>query len=239
MNYGKSFNKGINNRFEFSREVKTLFMLKKNGYYCFMFRGWKNFNTGEFNDKLYLLNSKGIKALNESKDPQYYWDRMDKVIAMVRSPLDQYTAFQKIISNEIKKIGGTGTIHGCIIDISFSNHIYVNPIDLMVTPYYASDMINKTIYATTRALLKAHEPYLLPNYDNLVQKSESNLPVLSSKQKGAKKIKYLDTDIYKASREIKKMQNVYKKVLSYWPEGINLEDSPAISLETNALVKAK
>ena len=44
------------------------------------------------------------------------------------------------ISKVIKSIGGDGSIHGCIVDIDYYNHIYINPVDGKITPYFAYDM---------------------------------------------------------------------------------------------------
>ena len=57
---------------------------------------------------------------------------MDSEIKRIKSPLDKYSAFQEKIAAEIRKIGGNGHIHGCIIDIDWENHIYVNPVDLKI-----------------------------------------------------------------------------------------------------------
>lgn len=234
----ENFNKAIHNNVgEFKRDVDALYMLKKNGYYCFIFRGWKNYKTGKFNDKLYILNSKGPKTLTESNNPKYYWDRMDKVISIIQEPLSKYTTFQKIIANEIRKIGGEGIIHGCIIDIDFFNHIYVNPVDLTVTPYWARDMIDKVIYPSVKALLQDKTPMLYLNYETQIKKDKNSLTKISAEQQNKKTIRYLSTDIYKASREIKKMQKLYKKVLSYWPENIDYDKTKKISLKTSHLIK--
>ena len=68
---------------------------------------------------------------------------MDKVVSIVKNPLAPYLEIQKGIAERIAMIGGRGKIHGCIIDIDWFNHIFVNPCDLKITPYWASDMIYK------------------------------------------------------------------------------------------------
>ena len=47
---------------------------------------------------------------------------------------------QKNISRIIQQLGGSGKIHGCIIDIDFFNHIYVNPSNGTVRAYCAEDI---------------------------------------------------------------------------------------------------
>ena len=62
-------------------------------------------------------------------------------------------SINKIFSNEIKN-WRSGRIHGCIIDIDFYNHVYVNPVNMKVTGYYALDIINKKVYGNIPELLK-------------------------------------------------------------------------------------
>lgn len=145
---------------------------------------------------------------------------MDKVIHSLKTPLDKYTSVQKKISDEIKKIGGLGDIHGCIIDIDFLNHIYVNPIDLKITPYFALDIIKKRVYTSIPVLLEQKCPELYVNYTNQLQDNSESLPSLSQITQLDKEtsIMYLDTDIYRASREISKMQKINVNVLTLWNE---------------------
>ena len=70
---------------------------------------------------------------------------------------------------KLEKIGGRGWIHGCIIDIDYYNHVYVNPVDMTVRSYWASDIINKLVYPTVPALLKAECPELYANYLKLIE----------------------------------------------------------------------
>ena len=139
------FYRGKNILMNFNREVNVLYMLKKQGYYCFIHKS--------INGKFAIMNGGAIKNLN-IRDIQYYYDNMDAVISLIKKPLNKYTKIQECIAKEIMKIGGCGYIHGCIIDIDFFNHVYVNPIDLKVTGYWASDIINKIIYPDIPSLLK-------------------------------------------------------------------------------------
>ena len=47
----------------------------------------------------------------------------------MKAAFTPYRNALKTISKEIRAFGGNGNIHGCIIDIDFFNHIYVNPFD--------------------------------------------------------------------------------------------------------------
>lgn len=206
------FYKGKNIQMSFYRDINILYMLKKNGYYCFISKS----KSGSLN----ILNGGALKRLQE-KDVNYYYQHMQEVISYIKSPLNKYTEIQKTLSSQIKKIGGTGKIHGCIIDIDWYNHIYVNPVDLTITAYWASDIINKNIYNDIQSLLKEQCPEIYSNYLKLIKENKNSLLVLQENNKqelGILPQKYLNTDIYMVSREIKKMQKLELNILSSWYE---------------------
>ena len=195
---------------QFARDVHILYMLKKNGYYCFIHESPKG--------KLAILNGGVLKNLNIN-NISYYYDRMDDVVVYIKKPLDKFTSVQKKIANEIKAIGGSGTIHGAIIDIDFHNHIYVNPYDLTIVGYWASDMIDKKVFPSIPKLLENNCPSLYNNYlKRLNGKVETELVIISDSKQGKAIRTYLGTDIYRASREIKKMQKLGSNILSEWYE---------------------
>lgn len=209
-----NFYRGKNIMMQFTWDVNTLYMLKKNSYYCFIHEA--------LGKQLTILNGGKMKKLDVS-DITYYYDGMDTMIEYIKTPLDKFTAIQKQISNEIKAIGGSGTIHGAIIDINFYNHIYVNPYDLSITGYYALDMIHKEVFSSIPELLKAKCPSLYPNYIKYL--NEKVKSVFAIDGDGKQELDtlsnvYLDTDIYKASREIKKMQKLSSNILSVWYESV-------------------
>ena len=142
---------------------------------------------------------------------------MVKEIAFIKKPLDKYASLQQKIADQVKLIGGYGRIHGCIIDIDFYNHIYVNPFDLTITGYFAFDMISKYVYKNVPSLLKKECPNLYEKYNKLLEnKSENALVIADNTELDLKPEYYPDTDIYRASREIRKMQKVNKGILTTW-----------------------
>lgn len=204
------FYRGINIQMTFQRNVNVLYMLKRNGYYCFIHKS----KSGS----LTILNGGVMKKIGV-QEIQYYYDHMDAMIATIKKPLDKFNSFQKHIANIVKRIGGDGTIHGCIIDIDVNNHIYVNPFDLSTTGYWASDMINKIVYPSIPDLLKEKCPVLFGEYVKLIDDNSENALVLKQQIKTSWSPQlYLDTNIYKASREIRKMQRLNSNVLTTWYE---------------------
>ena len=114
--------------------------------------------------------------------------------------------------------------------LDFYNHIYVNPVDLSITGYWASDIINKIVYPSIPALLEKNCPAIFGEYVKLLKGNSENL--LALKQQTNVTILsqiYLDTDIYKASRELKKMQKLSSNILSSWNED-TLRKKPRIEL---------
>lgn len=204
------FYRGKNIAITFDREFNKLFMLKKNGYYMFVLQTQ--------NGKLRILNGGAIKCL-ERKDIDYYFDRMDEIISYIKNPLDEFSTYQTQISEAIKALGGSGTIHGSIVDIDFFNHLYINPIDFTITPYYAVDIVRKIVFSDTQELLKSNCPVLYKNYLKQTENKSPAISCLLNKGKTDSNMQlYLDTDIYKASREIKKMQKLKSNILSIWIE---------------------
>lgn len=203
-----NFYRAKNMMMAYNRDGK-IFMLKKNGYYCFI-KPSKNGN-------LSILNGGALNSLN-FKDINYYYDNMDKQISINKIPLDKYATYQSNIAHWIKEIGGYGTIHGSIIDIDFYNHIYVNPFDGTLSGYYASDIIDKYVYANIPSLLKANCPLLYKNYQKKLGHLKENALIVKGQSTEIilKPTYYPSTDIYKASREIKKMQRLNRGILTVW-----------------------
>lgn len=226
------FYRGKNIQMTFNRDVEIIYMLKRKGYYCFIQK-----NHG---GKLTMLNGGTLKKLTH-RDIEYYYQNMDAEIECIKTPLLKYQEYQNAISEEIKRLGGNGRIHGAIIDVDGKdipgdlssiafNHVYVNPIDMTITPYYAIDMIDKYVYSSFQALLYDKCPKLYDNYQKLLATGEKELIVVKPIKEDELMVPpeyYPDTDIYKASRELRKMQKLNLNILSTWIDNIpNLIDTP-------------
>ena len=208
----REFYRGVNISMEFNRDVGCIYMLKKSGYYCFLCRTTAG--------NLMLMNGGNIKrAVRDNVD--YYYDNMDSQIERIKRPLEIYSSYQQKIASHVKSFGGDGSIHGCIIDIDFYNHLYVNPIDSKVTPYWASDIINKVVYQSLPELLEANCPALFQNYQSLIGE-KMDLPAIEAQSSIQHRQVYLGTDIYRASREIRKMQKLASGILAMWVESEKL-----------------
>ena len=201
------FNRGKNIRMDYNRDGE-IFMLKKNGYYCFI----KPSKRG-----LSILNGGALKSL-DINDINYYYENMDSQIALNKEPLERYSKYQQIVAYQVKKIGGSGKIHGSIVDIDFFNHIYVNPFNGNLSGYFAYDIVDKFVFANIPSLLSVKCPKLYDNYKKMIASNESNALIVKGQSTKIvlKPTYYPSTDIYKASREIKKMQKLNNGILTVW-----------------------
>lgn len=192
---------------------KSVIMIKRKGIYMFMRKGANGY---------VMLNGGVPKSVDHN--PEYYFDNMNSEVEMILKPLKLFTEYQKRYSSFVRSLGGIGSVHGCIVDIDYYNHLYVNPVDGKVTPYYATSMIDKTVYPDFRALLEEHRPDLIEGYDtaiNMLPGEVLNSLVTSSR--------YSSTDIYKYSRKIKAMQYLQEaSVLRCW---YNMDSDPYQLLE--------
>ena len=113
----------------------TLYMLKNNNLYMFIIKS---------KTSVCLLVGGQRKKLN-NENINYYYENMNTYADKIREIIKPYKNAIETISKEIKNIGGTGCIHGCIVDISFFSHIYLNPYDGKITvSYYISVDVSDT-----------------------------------------------------------------------------------------------
>lgn len=217
----KDFYYGLGKRIDFNRRYEKLYMIKRNNIYCFLIQ-IKKYGT------LKLLNGGSIKNIGEYS-LQYLYDNLHKYSIAVKNFLAEYNNIQQKVSNFIKSIGGSGRIHGCIVDIDFFNHIYINPIDGKMTPYFAYSIVEKYVYENLVSLLKYNLPDL---YINFVNSNDKQLmQTLSTELTESKKSKLVyDTEIYKISRIVNGLQYTLKyNIVRLWNDKF-LDESNSINL---------
>lgn len=185
--------------------LEDIIMLKKNDLYMFLARNNKN-------NRLYLLDGGNISRING--DLEYYYDHMEDYNKAISMSLGGIQDALNSISRAVRKIGGDGRIHGFIVDIDFSNHVYLNPNDGKLTAYSASDMVNKYVYPDIEHLLKDQLPELykkLINTNSVLLRTDS-IPIESPTLE-------TDTLMYRGSREMIKYQYLLNyKVIRNWNE---------------------
>lgn len=208
------FYRGKNISMDFNRDFEHLYMLKRDGYYCFIIQTTQG--------KLSILNGGSTKTIKNKTIESCYEDMLG-IIETIKTPLDAFTSIQKQISNFVKNIGGNGRIHGAIIDIDDFNHIYVNPNDLKITSYFALSIEEKIMFGSIQDLLTQCRPDLLPAYNNyLTGDSKTEMVLKQNSDNSFVSKPYYSTDIYRNSNILKKMQRLYSNILTIWPEKSDL-----------------
>ena len=84
-----------------------------------------------------------------------------------------------------------------------------------------TDIINKIVYPDFGMLLESQCPKCYQKYEALLDSTKNTLELKSNKSLMKKPKLYTNTDIYSASREIKKMQKLNSNILTLWPENIS------------------
>ncbi|OPZ24457.1 MAG: hypothetical protein BWZ03_00167 [bacterium ADurb.BinA186] len=181
---------------QITRTYQKLFLLKRDGAYCFL----GIMPEGD----LRFLNGGQPKKVGDH-DVTYYYDHLGPYAASVRLFLKDYQEHLKAISAEIKRFGGAGSIHGCIVDIDYFNHVYLNPLDGTITAYYADSITSKMVYPNLVSLLKQSVPNLYPIY--LRQNAQYPLAIFGQdKEIESEPVFVEDTKMYHISRVIKGLQ---------------------------------
>ena len=201
-----------------SKMTDDVIMLKRGGFYCFL--------VDDIRHGLRFLDG-GMKR-KANHDVHYYYDNMTRYAELACRVLSEYNERLETIASEVKAFGGRGRIHGCIVDIDFFNHLYVNPLDGQVTPYFARDIIDKTVYPSVTGLLQERCPGMYPRYLSLTD--GGNCSQLMKTGSGDGPIKYYGTEIYRVSKKIYKFQRMEEyMVIRVWDDSIlDFSDSDEI-----------
>lgn len=106
----------------------VFYMVKHEGYYGFFLMSSKG---------AYICAGGRIKKIGDIGDIEKYDKDFFVMISSYMRLLSPYRKAQEQIAEAVRSFGGDGTIHGCIIDVDFFNHVMLNPSDGTVT-YYTS-----------------------------------------------------------------------------------------------------
>jgi hypothetical protein len=159
---------------------------------------------------------------------------MDKYAEIIKLNLKNYNDTLKELSTLVKKIGGDGTIHGCIVDIDFWRHIYLHPQDGTITSYSSPEFGYRTEYSTVGELLFKETPQLYANYQKLLSGSTNDEDVFNNTEE--EKQGFYDTTLYKASKLIKGLQYVTENnIIRVWNDDVITNFEQYISGEKSFL----
>ena len=193
-----------------------LFLLKRDGLYMFVIKT---------KTSLCLMEGGRRKRLG-NPDVNYYYENLGRYGRIIKRMIKPYQEVMQKLSADIQKMGGDGSVHGCIVDISFFSHVYVNPYDGKITPYWAMDTVRRQPFDNIRDLLEQKEPQLMDQYASVVNelqllgKSISDGELRVEEDKLPAKWVY-GTEMYDPSRIMKSVQYVWEQnVIRIWRDEI-------------------
>ena len=169
------------------------------------------------------------------KPIQYYYDRLPEYGNKVLGLFSKYWDALYDVSNYVRRVTGGqeyARVHGCIVDIDFFNHIYINPFDGTVTPYYADSMYLKQTYQNLASLISDKLPQLLPAFQaeqalnpSALALSDGSVPHQTLALTSQNVVEHSDivyeTEMYSVSNRIKALQLVYDHhLVAIWYDSI-------------------
>ena len=120
----------------------------------------------------------------------------------------------------------TGRVHGCIVDLDFCNHIYLNPYDGSIAAYHALSTDEKYVFRNVASLLAEERPEMLTGYRALLANgspglvpavSAQGLATITEEEIRADRILVEDTSMYDISNRLKVLQMIYDhRVIGAW-----------------------
>lgn len=123
------FNAGRGIQMEYFRQQGDIYALKQKGIYMFMLQ----YGLG-----LYLL--RGGQKLNVFHGLEYYAANLEKYVEKIQMAFRPYRNALDKIAAEVKRFGGSGYVHGSIVDIDFYNHINLDPFNGIIMPYPKAEL---------------------------------------------------------------------------------------------------
>lgn len=170
-------------------------MLKRDGLYFFLYK--------ENNEKLYYLEE-GHKRKLKCQNVEYYYHAMPIYQNEMKNIMKNYYKSLKFLAEQIKKVGGNGRIHGCIIDINCYNHIFLEPSG-EIRAYWAESICSPKEYSSIEMLLKIKREDLYCKFlesKNELQIFSQNKLLIQGEQDAVEVIN--DTRMYARSNLLKK-----------------------------------
>lgn len=192
-----------------------LYMMKKDELYCFLLASDKS---------VYICNGGTLKKISKAKNLDYFYEIFPQLTETYINALMPFRKKQLEISNFVKSFGGSGQIHGSIIDIDFTNHIMLDGYTGELI-YYNSPMFGYVKkHRTLQSLIENHCQELLPAYETVSKNNLPSVPNITTNED------FIKVDIknsgYAISRKLKDIQRLFEKnILRVWDESLLLHDN--------------
>lgn len=191
------------------RGGKKIKMLKNSGLYMFLL---------ETEDKkLYLLEG-GKRRRLRIQDINYYYDNLVLLNKTISEAVSDIRVYLSQLSSFIRQIGGSGRIHGNIVDIDCFNHIMIDIRDGSMLPYFTYSIADRYEYPDLPKLLHDQRADL---YKNFLEYNE-NLPTISRDNQVSATINHsADATIYRDSNMMLKIQDMLDyNVIRFWNDDL-------------------
>lgn len=215
------FNAGRGIQMEYFRQQGDIYALKQKGIYMFMLQ----YGLG-----LYLL--RGGQKLNVFHGLEYYAANLEQYVEKIQMAFRPYRNALDKIAAEVKRFGGSGCVHGSIVDIDYHNHIYLDPFDGYLMPYFAVDVTDRREFRSVQELLESSpipalgsdgKP-LLSAYTKLLDAGGVSIlaPTVKEDALAVVPMEVLDEkNIYAPSRVLKSIQYLLDKgVVRVWNDEV-------------------
>ena len=193
-----------------------LFLVREHGFYGFFVETKENV--------IYICNGGKIKKIKGVNGIQEIKTHFSLMVTTYLKTLSPYRNVQNQISSELKRLGFSGRIHGCIVDFDFYNHIMINPTDGKITFYYSPFFGVVQTFPTAKQLIEQMEyrPKLFEK--NFKEMQKENCLITSEREEldhGVRDFVFVDSkeSIYAYSRRIQVLQRLFSSnVLREWNE---------------------
>lgn len=196
-------------------DTGTLYMIKRCGYYGFFIAFSKI-------ERVYICNGGRVNRVPNVKSIDEVLSQFDAVINAYLLIFSGFRRYQEQIASYVRSFGGSGNIHGLIVDIDFYNHVSVDPTSGDTTFYYSPSFGSVKSYSDMGALLENHAPELYPVYKQLfgaglVPYRSQNVAIkgeLVEVERGG-------NSFYGASRYMAPIQRLFScNILRVWDENV-------------------
>lgn len=234
------FNAGRGIQMEYFRQQGDIYALKQKGIYMFML---------QHGIGLYLL--RGGQKLNVFHGLEYYAANLEKYVEKIQAAFRPYRNALDKIAAEVKRFGGSGYVHGSIVDIDYYNHIYLDPFDGYLMPYFALDVTDRREFRSVRELLES-SPFpalgsdgtpMLSAYTKLLDAGGVSIlaPTVKEAALAVVPMEILDErNIYAPSRVMKSIQYLLDKgVVRVWNDAVlSMPDRSTLTEDETKLFKS-
>lgn len=199
-----------------NRYNAKLYMIKKDDFYGFFLHSPKN---------TYICAGGSLRKIGNSGYLEIVNDNFNDMVNIYLKMFSPYRRELEKISSFVKKFGGSGKMHGCIVDIDFFNHIQLNPYDATITYYYSPSFGLAQTYESLPLLLKNQNPDLLQQY-NALEMNEEILTVKKEDLALSREMEYIEysNSLYPTSKRFYQIQRLFDRgILREWDDSLLLQ----------------